>query len=238
MGAWEDAKDAANARAGATSALLDRKLGSADMNREVQAQRSFGTTPLKPKAPESVDFGDSGEQESGGTLKQAARARGIAKAQMNQSSSVGHEVPHETDLHPGGKPWTPHTERGTAVATGSGDQAGAMMGVREQPKDLGRVTAKVARGEYGALSNKTAGQVKGSFLGRAAESVASKVGGALGMYGNISLAAKAGEALKTMKSGGLVDPISLDRVPRKAGTKILTPRGSYTIPKGEGEVES
>lgn len=229
MGAWEDAKASAMSRAGATSALLDRKLGSADLNREVQAQRTFGTTPLRPKAPDSMDFSDAGEKQPGATLGQAARARGIAKAQMNQSSSVGHEVPHETDLHAEGKPWTPHTERGTAVATGSGQDAGAMMGTSTQPKDLGRVTAKVARGEYGDLKPKTLGQVKGSFLGRAAESVAGKVGNTLGAAGGISLAVKAAAAFKGMQRGEAVNPTTLDTVKPKVGDKILTPQGKKTV---------
>lgn len=235
MGAWEDAKAAAEVRAGATSELLKRKLGSADLNREVQAQRSFGTTPLKPKAPDMPEFKDLGEKEPGATLGQAARARGIAKAQMNKSSSISHDAPHETDLHAGGKPWTPHTERGTAVATGSGEQAGAMMGVREQPKDLGRVTAKVARGEYGELSTKTAGAIKKGFMSRAASSIASKAGSALGVYGAVSLAAKASSALQGMKRGKVVDPMTLETHTPKQGETILTPTGKKKIMSGSVE---
>jgi hypothetical protein len=224
MGAWEDAKDAANARAGATSALLDRKLGSADLNREVQAQRAFGTTPLKPKAPDTMDFKDEGEAKPGSTLGQAVRARGIAKAQMNQSSSVGHEAPTETDLHANG-PWVPRTERGTAAATGSGPDAGAMMGVSNKPKDLGRATAKVVRGEMGDVSPKTMGQVKGSFLSRAADSVSKGVGETLGAYGGASLAVKAQQAFKGMQRGESVNPLTLDTSPEDPGKSYLTPNG-------------
>src|SRR5258706_2868671 len=112
-------------------------------------------TGLKPKpgglfAPNTTTMNDIagnqakdlGEQEAGSTLKQAARARGIAKAQLNQSSSVGsHEGPHETDLHAGGNPWTP-SKAGTQI-TDTGEGAGAFGAATSQPKHLGRITAKV-----------------------------------------------------------------------------------------------
>lgn len=115
---------------------------------------------------------DLGEKQPGATLGQAARARGIARAQMNQSSSVGHEAPVKTDLHAGGKPWTPQAKFGGAQATDTGAKAGAFGFSNEgtrQPKDLGRVTAKVLRGQYGEVSPKTAASVKGSFMSQASD---------------------------------------------------------------------
>lgn len=177
---------------------------------------------------------DLGEKEPGATLGQAARARGIAASLREGRSSISdtmsHDVPSETDLHV--KPWLPHTERGTAVATGAGEEAGAMMGVREQPKDLGRVTAKVARGQYGEVSPKTLRTVKGGFLSRAAESVKG-LGEVLGSYGTVSLAAKAAEASKAMKQGKALNPLTLETFQPKEGDTLLTPTGTRKVRAGD-----
>lgn len=191
-----------------------------------------------------TDFKDLGEAKPGASLAQAARSRGIAASLREGRSSVSdtmsHEAPTETDLHSGGKPWTPAAKFGGAQATDTGDKAGAFSFSNEgtrQPKDLGRVTAKVARGEYGDLSPKTASQVKGSFLGRAAESIAGKVGSTLGAYGGISLAAKASEAYQGLKRGDAVNPLTLDTVKPKVGDEVLTITGKRKIQQGDVKEE-
>lgn len=237
--AWKEATKGAEARASMTSSVLENQMTTPDASLQKKMSEPIKTPSggraagalTKEPMPEP-DFKDLGEAKPGASLAQAARARGIAASLRENRSSVGdnmsHEAPTETDLHAGGKPWLPETERGTAVATGAGKEAGAMMGVTPKPKDLGRVTAKVARGEYGELSPKTASAVKGSFLGRAAESVAGKLSGALGMYGGVSLAAKAASAMKGMSEGKAVNPLSLDTEDMQDDKKYLTIQGSMS----------
>lgn len=148
-----------------------------------------------------------------------------------KAAMPAHDHPVETDLH------EEVPEEQVEHITDTGEAAGATTagpkygGTRPSgfenrtPKDLGRVTTRVLKGEYGDISPKTASQVKGSFLGRAAESVAGKVGSTLGAYGSISLAAKAASAYRGMKSGQSVNPLTLDTSPLESGKKYLTPSG-------------
>lgn len=157
-----------------------------------------------------------------------------ARAKRAFSDLTSHDHPAETDLH------EEAPEAQVEHITDTGEAAGATTagpkfgGTRPSgfenraPKDLGRVTTKVLKGEYGSISPKTAGQVKGSFLGRAAESVAGKVGSTLGAYGTASLAMKAASAYQGMKQGQAVNPLTLDTSPIQRGKKYLTVSGEKT----------
>lgn len=138
----KSATDLGEKEPGATKAQAEFKRSVPEMNREWNAAH-----------PKPATAGaDLGEKEPGATLGQKVRARGIAaslregRSSVSSESSTGHPV--ETDLHtdtasrPAGGPWTPKD----AVATGSGPDAGATR-LAGGGKDLGRVTAKYARGD-------------------------------------------------------------------------------------------